>query len=116
MAALTQARPSLKCSPPPKTPPTPATSRRCGNLRCRARTGAGEYRSPRWFSRCYLKAGDVERARTIAEMIPEPNRKHPSAVGIFASLDLLSHTSEPDAKLELRDPRHRHAHRLGRAL
>jgi putative thioredoxin len=35
-------------------------------------------------------------------MIPEANRKHPSAVGIFASLDLLSHTSEPDAKLDLK--------------
>ena len=54
------------------------------------------------LSRCYLKAGDVERARTIAEMIPEANRKHPSAVGIFASLDLLSHTSAPDAKLDLK--------------
>ena len=54
------------------------------------------------LSRCYLKAGDVERARTFAEMIPEANRKHPSAVGIFASLDLLSHTSEPDAKLDLK--------------
>lgn len=54
------------------------------------------------LSRCYLKAGDVERARTIADMIPEANRKHPSAIGIFASLDLLSHTSEPDAKLDLK--------------
>ena len=54
------------------------------------------------LSRCYLKAGDVERARQFAEMIPEANRKHPSAVGIFASLDLLSHTSAPDATLELK--------------
>ena len=54
------------------------------------------------LSRCYLKAGDVERARQFAEMIPEANRRHPSAVGIFASLDLLSHTSEPDLKLDLK--------------
>jgi putative thioredoxin len=54
------------------------------------------------LARCYLKAGDVDRARQIAEMIPEANRKHPSAVGIFASLDLLSHTTQPDETLELK--------------
>jgi putative thioredoxin len=54
------------------------------------------------LARCYLKAGDVERARQIAEMIPEANRKHPSASPIFAALDLVSHTSAPDATLELR--------------
>jgi putative thioredoxin len=54
------------------------------------------------LARCYLKTGDVERARQIAEMIPEANRKHPSAVGIFSSLDLLSHTSKPDETLELK--------------
>jgi putative thioredoxin len=54
------------------------------------------------LARCYLKAGDVERARQFAEMIPEANRKHPSAAGIFASLDLVSHTSKPDETLELK--------------
>lgn len=54
------------------------------------------------LSRCYIKAGDVERARQIAEMIPEANRKHPSAVGVFATLDLHSHTSKPDETLELK--------------
>ncbi len=54
------------------------------------------------LARCYLKAGDVDRARQFAEMIPEANRKHPSAVGIFASLDLVSHTSKPDETLELK--------------
>ena len=54
------------------------------------------------LARCYLKAGDVERARQIAEMIPEANRKHPSAIAIFASLDLVSHTSKPDETLELK--------------
>ncbi len=54
------------------------------------------------LSRCYIKAGDVDRARQIAEMIPEANRKHPSAVGVFATLDLYSHTSKPDETLELK--------------
>lgn len=54
------------------------------------------------LARCYLKAGDVERSRQIAEMIPEANRKHPSASPIFAALDLVSHTSKPDETLELR--------------
>jgi putative thioredoxin len=54
------------------------------------------------LARSYLKTGDVERAQQIANMIPEANRKHPSASAIFASLDLLSHTSKPDETLELR--------------
>ncbi len=54
------------------------------------------------LARSYLKTGDVERAQQIAEMIPEANRKHPSAVGIFASLDLVSHTPKPDETLELK--------------
>ncbi|RYZ12247.1 MAG: tetratricopeptide repeat protein, partial [Alphaproteobacteria bacterium] len=54
------------------------------------------------LARCYIKAGDAERARQIAEMIPEANRKHPSAVGVFATLDLHSHTSKPDETLELK--------------
>jgi len=54
------------------------------------------------LARCYLKAGDVDRARQIADMIPEANRKHPSASPIFAALDLVSHTSAPDETLELR--------------
>ena len=35
-------------------------------------------------------------------LIPEANRKHPSAAGIFASLDLVSHTLAPDETLELK--------------
>lgn len=54
------------------------------------------------LARCYLKAGDVERAQQIAEMIPEANRKHPSASPIFAALDLVSHTSAPDETLDLK--------------
>jgi putative thioredoxin len=54
------------------------------------------------LARCYLKAGDVERSRQIAEMIPEANRKHPSASPIFAALDLVSHTSAPDETLDLK--------------
>ena len=53
------------------------------------------------LARCYLKAGDTERARQIAEMIPEANRKHPSAVGVFSTLDLASHVAKPDETLEL---------------
>jgi putative thioredoxin len=53
------------------------------------------------LARCYLKAGDTERARQIAEMIPEANRKHPSAAGIFSTLDLASHVAKPDEALEL---------------
>jgi len=53
------------------------------------------------LARCYLKTGDVERARQIANQIPEANRKHPSAAAIFSTLDLASHVAEPDAAVEL---------------
>jgi putative thioredoxin len=53
------------------------------------------------LARSYLKAGDTERARQIAEMIPEVNRKHPSAAAIFSTLDLASHVAQPDETLEL---------------
>jgi len=53
------------------------------------------------LARCYLKAGDTDRARQIAEMIPEANRKHPSAAGIFSTLELASHVAKPDETLEL---------------
>ena len=53
------------------------------------------------LARCYLKAGDTERARQIAEMIPEANRKHPSAAAIFSTLELASHVAKPDETLEL---------------
>ncbi len=53
------------------------------------------------LARCYLKLGDLERARQIAEMIPEANRKHPSAAGIFSTLELASHVAKPDETLEL---------------
>lgn len=54
------------------------------------------------LARCYMKIGDVERARQIAELIPEANRRHPSASPVFAALDLVSHTSAPDETLELK--------------
>lgn len=54
------------------------------------------------LARCYLKTGDVDRAKQIAEMIPEASRKHPFASPIFAALDLVSHTSAPDETLELK--------------
>ena len=53
------------------------------------------------LARCYLKAGDTERARQIAEMIPEANRKHPSAAAVFSTLELASHVAKPDETLEL---------------
>ena len=53
------------------------------------------------LARCYLKIGEVDRAREIANTIPEANRKHPSAAGIFSTLELASHVAEPDATLEL---------------
>ena len=53
------------------------------------------------LARSYLKSGDTERARQIAELIPEVNRKHPSAAGIFSTLALASHVAEPDAALDL---------------
>jgi putative thioredoxin len=53
------------------------------------------------IARSYLKAGDIERARQFAEMIPEANRKHPSAAGVFSTLDLASHVAKPDEALEL---------------
>ncbi|HEY7799438.1 MAG TPA: co-chaperone YbbN [Hyphomonadaceae bacterium] len=53
------------------------------------------------LARCYLKTGDTERARQIADMIPEANRKHPSAAAIFSTLELASHVAKPDETLEL---------------
>ena len=53
------------------------------------------------LARCYLKIGEVDRAREFANMIPEANRKHPSAAGIFSTLELARHVAEPDATLEL---------------
>lgn len=60
------------------------------------------------LARCYLKIGDVDRAREIANMIPEARRKHPAAAGIFSTLELASHIAEPDAALEL-ETRVRHS-------
>ncbi len=54
------------------------------------------------LARCYLKTGDMERARDIANMIPEASRKHPSAAGIFSTLELASHVAEPDVTLDLK--------------
>ncbi len=53
------------------------------------------------LSRCYLKAGDMERAKQVAEMIPEANRGHPSAAALFSTFELASHVAEPDEALEL---------------
>jgi putative thioredoxin len=53
------------------------------------------------LARCYLKAGDLERARQVAEMIPEAGRKSPAASALFATIDLASHVAEPDELLEL---------------
>ncbi len=53
------------------------------------------------LARCYLKLGEVEKAREIANMIPEVNRNHPSARAVFSTLDLASHVAEPDATLDL---------------
>lgn len=53
------------------------------------------------LAKCYLRTGDVERARQVADMIPEPQRKHPAASAIFATIDLASHVSQPDELLEL---------------
>jgi putative thioredoxin len=53
------------------------------------------------LARSYLKIGEVDKAREIANMIPEGSRKHPHAAGIFSTLELASHIAEPDATLEL---------------
>jgi putative thioredoxin len=53
------------------------------------------------LSRCYLKSGDMERAKQIAEMIPEANRSHPSAAALFSTFELAGHVAEPDEALEL---------------
>jgi putative thioredoxin len=53
------------------------------------------------LAKVYLLQGDHERAREIAELIPEANRKHPSAAAIFSTLELASHVAEPDAALDL---------------
>ena len=53
------------------------------------------------LARSYLKSGDVDRARQIAEMIPEDKRKTPAAAAIFSTLELASHVAKPDETLEL---------------
>ncbi len=53
------------------------------------------------LARAYLKAGDIERARQIAEMIPADRRKGLAAAAIFSTLDLATHVAEPDAALDL---------------
>jgi putative thioredoxin len=53
------------------------------------------------LAKCYLRLGDHERAREVAEMIPEADRKKPVAAAIFSILDLSSHVAKPDEALEL---------------
>jgi putative thioredoxin len=53
------------------------------------------------LARAYIKAGDMERARQIAELIPEDKRSAPAAASIFSILDLAAHVAAPDETLEL---------------
>lgn len=53
------------------------------------------------LARAYIKAGDMERARQIAEMIPEDKRSSPAAASIFSTLELAAHVAAPDETLEL---------------
>ncbi len=53
------------------------------------------------LARAYIKAGDMERARQIAEMIPEDKRSSPVAASIFSTLELAAHVAAPDETLEL---------------
>jgi putative thioredoxin len=53
------------------------------------------------LARSYLKSGDVDRARQIAETIPEDKRKTPAAAAVFSTLELASHVAKPDETLEL---------------
>jgi len=53
------------------------------------------------LARAYIKAGDMERARQIADLIPEDKRSTPVAASIFSTLELAAHVAAPDETLEL---------------
>lgn len=53
------------------------------------------------LAKCYLKLGDLDRAKQIADMIPADRRKAPGVSALFTTLDLASHVAEPDEALEL---------------
>ncbi len=53
------------------------------------------------LAKTYLKLGETERAREIANMIPEDQRTKPAAAAIFSTLELAAHVAEPDDVLEM---------------
>jgi putative thioredoxin len=53
------------------------------------------------LARAYIKTGDMERARQIADLIPADKRTGASAASIFSTLDLAAHVAKPDETLEL---------------
>lgn len=54
------------------------------------------------LAKTFLKLGDTEQARAVAEQIPELLRTKPAAAAIFSTLELVSHVAEPDEILDLK--------------
>ncbi len=54
------------------------------------------------LAKTFLKLGDIEQARAIADQIPEDMRGKPAAAAIFSTLDLAAHVAEPDEILDLK--------------
>ena len=54
------------------------------------------------LAKTFLKLGDIEQARAVADQIPENMRAKPGAAAIFSTLDLAAHVAEPDEILDLK--------------
>lgn len=53
------------------------------------------------LAKVYLKTGNVEQARTLAERIPADKRSSPAAAAVFSTLELAAHVAQPDETLDL---------------
>ncbi len=54
------------------------------------------------LAKTFLKLGDTEQARAVADQIPEALRGKPAAAAVFSTLDLVAHVAEPDEILDLK--------------
>ena len=54
------------------------------------------------LAKTFLKLGETEQARAVAEQIPEALRGKPAAAAVFSTLDLVAHVAEPDEILDLK--------------
>jgi len=54
------------------------------------------------LARCFLKLGQIDKARDVLNMVPEDSQNHPALAGAFAALDLASGEPAGDALIELK--------------